>query len=101
MDGIAINYMVFGTNYTDEMWVSKKEDYFMNRLVLITDMTDDKKVYIFPTEDDQRDVIYKTLEKIKAFDGNLEKAAEELLNEQIKLDIISMPNVFRDSKQQQ
>lgn len=22
MDGIAINYMVFGMNYTDEMWVS-------------------------------------------------------------------------------
>ena len=24
MDGIAINYMVIGTNYTDEMWVLKK-----------------------------------------------------------------------------
>lgn len=22
MDGVAINCMVFGTNYTDEMWVS-------------------------------------------------------------------------------
>ena len=25
MDGVAINCMVFGTNYTDEMWVSSGE----------------------------------------------------------------------------
>lgn len=72
----------------------------MNELVLITHMSNDKEIYILPTKDNQRDLIYKTLEKIKAFDGNLEKAAEELLNEQIKLDIISMPNAFRDPKQQ-
>lgn len=24
MDGVAINYMVIGTNYTDEMWDLKK-----------------------------------------------------------------------------
>ena len=72
----------------------------MNKLVLITDMSNDKKIYILPTKDNQRDLIYKTLEKIKVFDGNLEKAAEELLNEQIKLDIISMSNAFRNPKQQ-
>ena len=53
----------------------------MNKLVLITDMPNDKKIYILPTKDNQRDLIYKTLEKIKVFDGNLEKAAEELLME--------------------
>ena len=72
----------------------------MNKLVLITDIPNDKKIYILPTEDGQRDLVYKTLEKIKAFDGNLEKTAEELLNEQIKLDIIPMPNAFRNPKQQ-
>lgn len=38
----------------------------MNELVLITHMSNDKEIYILPTKDNQRDLIYKTLEKNKS-----------------------------------
>lgn len=86
----------------------------MTKIIAVRDV-ENHKIYILPTANDKpvkfvlekdakefvddgtvytKDAIHKVIEKVKAVNGDLDLAAENLIKYQIKLDIISIPERF-------
>ena len=86
----------------------------MTEIIVVRDV-EDYKIYILPTATDKpvkfvlekdtkefvddgtvytKDAICKVIEEVKAVNGDLDKAAENLVRDQIKLDVISINERF-------
>lgn len=86
----------------------------MTEIIAVRDV-EDHKIYILPTADDKpmkvvlekdakefvddgtvytKDAIRKVIEEIKAVNGDLDKAIENLVKDQIKLDVVSINERF-------
>lgn len=86
----------------------------MTEIIAVRDV-EDHKIYILPTTDDKpmkvvlekdakefvddgtvytKDAIRKVIEEIKAVNGDLDKAIENLVKDQIKLDVVSINERF-------
>ena len=86
----------------------------MTEIIAVRDI-ENHKIYILPTADDKfikvvlendakefvddgtvytKDAIRKVIEEVKAVNGDLDKAAENLVKDQIKLDVVSINERF-------
>lgn len=86
----------------------------MTKIIAVRDV-ENHKIYILPTADDKpvkvilekdakefvddatvytKDAIYKVINEIKAVNGNLDKAVDNLIKNHIKLEVISINERF-------